>query len=129
MNNSNVKIQKFTDLHAWQEGHKLVLMIYKSTELFPEKERYGLVSQMRRAAVSLTSNIAEGFSRRSSKEKQRFYDMGQGSLVELQNQLIISKDVGYLPMIDFRNIAEQSITANKLVNGLLKATKVRRFNS
>ena len=84
---------------------------------------------MRRAAVSLTSNIAEGFSRRSSKEKQRFYDMGQGSLVELQNQLIISKDVGYLPMIDFRNIAEQSITANKLVNGLLKATKVRRFNS
>ena len=84
---------------------------------------------MRRAAVSLTSNIAEGFTRRSSKEKSRFYDMAQASLVELQNQLIISKDVGYLSNEKFKTIADQSIRANKLANGLQRATKEKRFES
>src|SRR5438477_12224 len=118
MNSSGNKIQKFTDLHAWQEGHKLVLMVYKNTEKFPEKERYSIIDQMRRAAVSLTSNIAEGFSRRSSKEKNRFYCMAQASLVELQNQFIISRDVGYLSNNEFNVIADQSVVANKLLNGL-----------
>jgi four helix bundle protein len=128
MNNvKNNKIKKFTDLHAWQEGHKLVLMVYKETENFPEKERYGITDQMRRAIASFTSNIAEGFSRRSSKEKNRFYDMAQASLVELQNQLIIAKDVGYLSNEKFKMLAEQSIAANKLVNGLLRATKDKKF--
>ncbi|OGZ63829.1 MAG: hypothetical protein A3A98_00895 [Candidatus Staskawiczbacteria bacterium RIFCSPLOWO2_01_FULL_40_39] len=127
MNNDENKIKKFTDLHAWQEGHKLVLMVYKNTEKFPDKERFGITDQMRRAVVSLTSNIAEGFSRRSSKEKNRFYCMAQASLVELQNQLIISRDIGYLPNDDFKIIADQSIVANKLLNGLLKATKDKKF--
>jgi len=129
MNNENNKIQKFTDLHAWQEGHKLVLVIYKETEKFPDKERYGIIDQMRMAAISITSNIAEGFSRRSSKEKNRFYCMAQASLVELQNQLIISRDVGYLIDDKFKVIADQSITANKLINGLQRATKEKRFES
>ena len=127
MNNDENKIKKFTDLHAWQEGHKLVLMVYKNTEKFPDKERFGITDQMRRAVVSLTSNIAEGFSRRSSKEKNRFYCMAQESLVELQNKLIISRDIGYLPNDDFKIIADQSIVANKLLNGLLKATKDKKF--
>ncbi len=127
MNNETNKIQKFTDLYTWQEGHKLVLMIYKETENFPDKERYGITDQMRRAAVSLTSNIAEGFSRRSSKEKNRFYDMAQSSLVELQNQLIIARDVEYLSNEKFKIIADQSITANKLINGLLRSTKDKKF--
>ena len=127
MNNDENKIKKFTDLHAWQEGHKLVLMVYKNTEKFPDKERFGITDQMRRAVVSLTSNIAEGFSRRSSKEKNRFYCMAQASLVELQSQLIISRDIGYLPNDDFKIIADQSIVANKLLNGLLKATKDKKF--
>lgn len=66
------KIAKFTDLVAWQEAHKLVLMIYKMTKIFPAEERYGLVSQMRRASVSITSNIAEGFGRKSAKDKITF---------------------------------------------------------
>lgn len=122
------RMRNFTDLHAWQEGHRLVLMIYKNTEQFPEKERYGIVGQMRRASVSITSNIAEGFARRSLKEKCRFYDMAQGSLVELQNQLIISKDVGYLASDSFEAIAEQSVTANKLLHGLLRSTKEKNTN-
>lgn len=129
MNSGSNKIQKFTDLHAWQEGHRLVLMIYKETETFPDKERYSLIDQMRRAVVSITSNIAEGFSRRSVKEKSRFYDMAQASLVELQNQIIISKDVNYLTSDKFNTITDKSVVVNKLLSGLLRATKDRKFES
>ena len=127
--NTGEKITKFTDLYAWQEGHKLVLMVYKSTENFPDKERFGIIDQMRRAVVSITSNVAEGFSRRSSKEKNRFYQVAQASLVELQNQLIISKDINYLAAVDFKTLADQSITTNKLLNGLLKATREKKFET
>ena len=67
------KIRNFTDLIAWQEAHKLVLLTYKITNNFPQKEIYALTSQMRRAVISVTSNIAEGFSRKSSKEKIQFF--------------------------------------------------------
>ena len=115
------KIKNFTDLIAWQEGHKLVLMIYKSTDKFPKKEVYSLTNQMRRAAVSITSNIAEGFSRKGKKEKARFYCIAKGSLTELQNQLIISKDINYMSKEKFHTIAEQTIQASKLISGLIKS--------
>lgn len=90
MNNESSKIQSFTDFDGWKEGHKLVLMMYKITDTFPQKEMFGLVSQMRRCVVSITSNIAEGFSRQSYKEKIRFYTITQGSVTELQSQLYIA---------------------------------------
>lgn len=90
------KIQSFTDLYAWQAGHKLVLSIYEVTQKFPKEELFGLTNQLRRAAVSITSNIAEGFSRSSYKEKSQFYSMALGSLTEIQNQLLIAKDIKYL---------------------------------
>ena len=93
--NEPKKIIYFTDLNTWKEGHKLVLTIYQITKKLPKDELFGLTSQMRRAAVSITSNIAEGFSRQSFKEKAQFYSMAQGSLTELQNQLLVSKDIGY----------------------------------
>ncbi|MDO9509740.1 MAG: four helix bundle protein [Candidatus Magasanikbacteria bacterium] len=65
-------IKSFTELNAWKEGHKLVLLIYKETENFPDKEVFGLTSQMRRCAVSITSNVAEGFSRITLKDKNNF---------------------------------------------------------
>jgi len=79
--NSRGKIEEFTDLIVWQEGHKLVLQIYKITKLFPKEETYSLTDQMRRAAVSVTSNIAEGFGRQGMKEKVQFYFLAKGSLV------------------------------------------------
>lgn len=121
------KIHKFTDLIVWQEGHKLVLMVYKATKDFPSEEKFGLTNQMRRAVVSFTSNIAEGFTRKTSKEKYQFYNIAKGSLTELQNQLIIARDVGYLSKESFNQIANQSVVVNKLLNGLLKATRQRRF--
>lgn len=120
---TTTNIQSFTDLVAWQEGHKLVLMIYRVTKRFPEDERFGLTSQMRRCAVSVTSNIAEGFSRRSQKEKLLFYSHTQGSLTELQNQLLIARDVEYLPSQSFQEIAAQTVSVRKLVHGLSKSLK------
>lgn len=121
------KIVSFTDLKTWQEGHKLVLMMYKVTDKFPKKETYALVDQMRRCVVSITSNIAEGFSRQSKKEKIRFYFTAKGSLVELQNQLLIARDVGYLESKDFNKISKQTILAHKLINGLIKSSRSRRL--
>jgi four helix bundle protein len=73
------KIRSFRDLDVWKEGHKLVLEIYKITKNFPKEEMFGLSNQLKRAAVSITSNIAEGFSRKSLKEKIQFYSMAKAS--------------------------------------------------
>ena len=78
---------------------------------------------MRRAATSITSNIAEGFSRRGQKEKTQFYSMALGSLTELQNQIFIAKDVGYIDDVIAKDLNMQSVTVHKLLNGLIKATK------
>jgi four helix bundle protein len=123
MNNKSGKIKSFVDLNAWQEGHKLVLKIYQITKTFPKEEEFGLISQMRRCAVSVTSNIAEGFSRHSYKEKAQFYSIALGSITELQNQLLIAKDINYLSKEKFQEIAEQTIKVHKITNGLIKYSK------
>lgn len=89
------KIKSFKDLYAWQEGYILVLFIYKTTKKFPREEIFSLTNQMRRSAVSITSNIAEGFGRQSYKEKVRFYLIARASLTELQNQILIANGIGY----------------------------------
>jgi len=129
MNQESRKIKSFTDLNAWKEGHKLVLEIYKITSEFPKEEQFGLTIQLRRAGVSFTSNIAEGFSRNSYKEKLQFYSMALGSLTEIQNQLLVAKDVGYISKEEFDKIAEQTITVNKITNGLIKKSKSIIHNS
>src|SRR3989344_3918517 len=103
------KITSFTDLNAWRKGHKLVLMVYKETDSFPQKEQFSLTDQMRRAAVSLTSNIAEGFSRQSQREKVQFYSMAKSSLTELQNQLLIARDIGYTEKDNFTKLSNISV--------------------
>jgi four helix bundle protein len=117
------KIKSFTDLNAWKEAHKLVLAIYKITRDFPKEEMFGLTNQIRRAAISITSNIAEGFSRNSYKEKLQFYAISLGSLTELQNQLLAARDIGYLLNDKFKIIAEQTIVTSKLLNGLIKSAR------
>lgn len=119
------KIVKFQDLNAWREGHSLVLKIYKVTERFPKKEQFILTSQVLRAAISVTSNIAEGFGRYSPKEKIQFYYTGQASLVELQNQLIIAKDVGYISKNSFDSLLQQTEIVHKLITGLIKSIRMK----
>lgn len=117
------KIKSFTDLDAWREGHKLVLEIYSVTRDFPKEELFGLTNQLRRAGVSITSNIAEGFSRTSFKEKIQFYFISLGSLTEVQNQLLIAKDVKYLSIDKFESMAIHSIKVSKIINGLIKKSR------
>jgi four helix bundle protein len=90
------KIKSFTDLKTWQEARLLVLLIYKTTNEFPKSELFVLTSQMRRSAISIASNIAEGFGRFTYPDKIRFYNLAHGSLIELKNQIIISNDLGYI---------------------------------
>jgi len=123
MSTNKKKIESFTDLHAWREGHALVVSVYETTKRFPREETYSLVDQMRRAATSITSNIAEGFGRHTSRERIQFYYIAQGSLTELKNQLIIAKDVGYLKQQQFMALADQANTAHRLLQGLLSKTK------
>lgn len=94
---------------------------------FPKSEIYGLTSQMRRSAISVTSNIAEGFSRKGKKEKLQFYFMASGSLSELLNQVIIAKDVNYLNQKEFIALQNQTIESHKLLNALIRSTKSSRF--
>jgi len=129
MNEESKKIRSFTDLDTWKEGHVLVLMIYKITKDFPREESFGLTSQLRRAGVSFTSNIAEGFSRISYKEKLNFYSMALGSLTEVQSQLLIARDVGYLDSESYNSIYSQALKVNKITNGLMKKSKSIIHNS
>lgn len=124
MNQESRKIKSFTDLIVWQKGHTLVLEIYKITNQFPSQEQFGLTNQIRRAAVSFTSNIAEGFSRKSYKEKTRFYYIALGSLTEIQNQLLIAKDIGYINEEQFNYHADKTIEINKITNGLIKKSNL-----
>ena len=117
------KIRGFTDLNAWKEAYKFTLMVYQITKKFPKEEMFGLVSQMRRCAVSIASNIAEGFSRQTYGEKIQFYGIAQGSLTELQNQLLIAKGVDIIDEQEFDPIYNQSTEVHKVLTGLIKKSK------
>ena len=119
----NGKIQSFTDLHVWQEGHRLVIMVYKTTETFPKKETFSLTDQMRRAVASVTANVAEGFGRHSYKEKLQFYYLSQGSLTELKNFILIARDVGYLDKEDTKKLVDQANLTHQLLQGFIRKTK------
>ena len=121
----NQKITTFTDLNAWKQGHRLALEVYRLTSSFPKEELYSLVDQLRRAAVSITSNIAEGFSRQSYKEKVQFYSTAMGSATEVQSQLLLARDLGYINTEQFNQISEIELTAHKLLSGLIKSSKSR----
>lgn len=117
------KIKSFTDLNVWKEGHKLVLLIYLITKQFPKEETYSLINQMRRAAASITANIAEGFGRQTYREKLQSYYLAQGSLTELKNFIIIARDVGYLTEDDLKNLVNQANLTHQLLQGFIQKTK------
>jgi len=119
------KIQRFNDLKAWQESHALVLAIYKATKKYSDDEKFGLVSQSRRAVVSISSNIAEGFGRFSAKDKHHFYTMAKTSLAELQNQLMIARDLEYILPSIFADLYSQSEKVGALIKGLMRSAASR----
>ena len=122
-------IKKFTELLVWQKAHTFVLDIYKTTEKFPASEQFGLTSQLRRAAVSITSNIVEGFDRGSPKEFKQFLIVARASLSETQNQTLIALDLNYISRDRFDALAVQSIEIHKMINGLIKSLQTHRLDN
>ena len=118
------KIQSYQDLVVWQKAKDLVVYVYKITNTFPKSETFGITSQIRRATVSIPSNIAEGFRRGSQKEKVQFLRTAYGSGAEVETQLIISKELGYINETDYKKLYrildEVMRMLNKIVNNFLK---------
>jgi len=117
-------IVSFQQLDAWKEAHALALKVYQVTQAFPRHEQFGLVSQMRRAAVSVPANIAEGFKRRGIGEKVRFYNQAEASLEELKYYFLLSRDLGYIPPSN--DLVAQSERVGRLLSGLISSTERRR---
>ncbi|MDR0334198.1 MAG: four helix bundle protein [Dysgonamonadaceae bacterium] len=117
----------FEKLDVWQKARQLIIKIYKLTNKYPNEEKFGLVSQIRRSSVSITSNIAEGTSRSSLKDQIRFTEIAYGSTLELYCQLVSSLDLGFLSENDFQDIdLELKEITNKL--NALKNNQTKRLN-
>ena len=116
------KIQTIKDLKVWQKSHELALFTYKITTTFPDYEKYGLVNQMRRSAISVPSNIAEGFKRRG-RDKFTFYSYAEASLEELRYQILLSFDLKYINEIDYFKVVELTDEVGKMLNGWVKSLK------
>jgi four helix bundle protein len=118
-----MKIRHFTDLEAWQEAHKLTLLVYKITAKFPKSELYGLTSQLRRAVVSIESCIAEGFCRFHYKDRLNFYYDARGSVGEIESQIIDAPDLKFIKEKDFQLVWEQAEKAGVILGGLIRGTQ------
>jgi four helix bundle protein len=113
----------YRDLIAWRKATDLALDIYRATQKFPKDEIYGLTSQMRRAAVSVASNIAEGKGRYSLKEFAQFLYRARGSLLELETQLFIAEELHYLEPLVFRRIEDRTKELGRILNGLTRSVQ------
>lgn len=122
------KIKDFTDLIAWQKAHELVLKIYKITLDFPKTEIYGLTSQTRRAATSITANIAEGFSRWHYGDRIKFYYNARGSLSEVLNFIITAKDLKFISVKTYEETIIMIKETEQILNGLIRSTKIRKIS-
>ena len=109
----------FKELDVWKETKHLAILVYRCTENFPKHELFGLTNQMRRASVSIPSNIAEGCGRRTDKDKSQFMFTARGSLFELETQILISKELSFLSVIDFEKLSLQIVKCRNLINGYL----------
>jgi four helix bundle protein len=111
---------QYRDLIAWQKSRALASQIYRLTQAFPRSEMFGLTQQMRRAAVSVVSNIAEGHGRFSPADITRFLVIARGSTFEIESQTVIATDLGYLNQAHSEQLLEAIIEVTRLINGLLR---------
>lgn len=123
-----VKTKSFKELEAWKKTHEFVLLVYKITESFPKTEVFGLTSQFRRAAISIASNIAEGYRKHGKADKLRFYNIAQGSQEECFYYIILSKDLQYISNAEFESLSELLNNASKLLNNYYKAILDSKIN-
>jgi four helix bundle protein len=111
-------MQRFTDLIVWQRSHALVLQVYRLTTSFPSDEKFGLTSQLRRAVLSVPTNIAEGSKRQTNPEYARFLNIAEGSLAETEYLLMVSRDLGYLPVALAKPALTETAEIARMLHGL-----------
>jgi four helix bundle protein len=116
-----IKIESFEQLTVWQESQNLAVSIYYVTRSFPKDELFAITNQLRRAASSISANIAEGFGRKTNKDKVHFYVMAYGSLLEVKNFLYLSNRLAYLADKDLDRILQQCTSCQKLINASKKS--------
>lgn len=118
-----MSIKSFKEIIAWKKAHELTLSIYKITNDFPKDETFNLISQIRRCAVSVPSNIAEGFARKSLNDSKRFYLIAEASLEEMKYQILLSRDLKYITEIVYNETVEKLDEVGKLLNCWKKSQK------
>jgi len=118
-----MKIESFKQLKIWQKGIEVVKDVYAITRKFPKEELYCLTSQMRRAAISVPSNVAEGFKRFYNKEYRQFLNIALGSCAELETQLIVSKELGYIGAMELEKVSEKLDHISKMITSLKNKLK------
>jgi four helix bundle protein len=116
-------VRNYKDLRVWEEAHALTLAVYKATQAFPKDERFGLISQLRRASSSIAANLAEGCGRRSDGEMARFVQIAMGSGSELSYHLLLSRDLGFLSTEAFSDLNEHVELVMRMLSAL--SAKVR----
>ncbi len=123
----NRELKSFKDLNVWQKSADLAAMVYKITDKFPRSELYGIVNQMRRAVISISSNLAEGFKRTHKKEKLQFYNVAYASTSELESQIEVSKKLGFLSENDYQDLISAVVEVSKMVNGLIRSLNSKSY--
>lgn len=116
-------VRSYKDLKVWQKGMDLVMEVYRITDVLPTTEQFGLISQMRRAAVSVPANIAEGYHRQHNKELCQFLYVSSGSLAELETHVCICERLGYLNVDAVSALLEMASEVGKMLNGLIAKTR------
>jgi len=122
-------MSSYRDLIVWQKSINLVKLVYDNTKTFPKEEQYGITSQIRRSAVSIPSNNAEGFGRFQTNDYVRFLQIARGSLFELQTQIEISKLLEYITESDFKIISELTIEIEKMINSMINKTSSKNITA
>ena len=119
-------MKDFRDLKVWEKAHKVTLEIYRITKQFPDDEKYGLVSQLRRCTASVPANIAEGCGKRGHGEFSRFLQIAAGSINELDYHLLLSRDLEYLGASDYQRLREDVIEIRKMLASLIRKVEAER---
>ncbi len=115
-----MRVRNYRELLVWQKGHQLALEIYRVTVGFPKVEQFGLTDQLRRAAISVPSNVVEGYERGSNKEFKHFLSIARGSTGEVRAQIELARDIGYMQNDDFEKLFDLTTEVHKMINSLIK---------
>ncbi|MGE5113993.1 MAG: four helix bundle protein [Acidobacteriaceae bacterium] len=122
-------MKNFRDMVVWQRSHQLTLGVYKATQKFPREELYGLISHLRRSSSSVPCNIAEGCGRRGNGEFHKFLQIAMGSASEVEYQLLLSYELGYVAETEYRDLSKDIVEVKKMLAGLIKRVEEARVAS